>query len=216
MDMRACPNCGLPSDEPFGVCRGCGRPLSPEPEPANPFAPPKAALLGAKPAAAGGANVWRKGKEIVFAREARLPDRCLVCNGTTYGQRLTKTLYWHSPAWYLLIFLNILIYAIAALIVRKKAIVTMPVCARHLSRRRTAIALGWILGLASLAVTISAFVVEKPEIGCTTFVALLVILVVCSRLAMILSPTRIDDRFVRARGAHADYLATLPEAPAGV
>jgi hypothetical protein len=48
--------------------------------------------LGANPIAA-----WRSGKFIVTSKGARLPDRCLRCNGATNGRTILKRFQWQPP-----------------------------------------------------------------------------------------------------------------------
>src|SRR5436309_2493776 len=80
-------------------------------------APPSASMM-----------IWRSGPLLVMSQGARLPDRCVKCNAPANGQRLTRKLYWHSPYLYLLILLNLLIYALVAIFVRKKARVEIGLC----------------------------------------------------------------------------------------
>ena len=75
-----------------------------------------------------GVGVWRHFSQLVMTKDAQLPDRCTVCNAPANGLRLKRNLYWHPPAWYLLICAGLLFYAIAALIVRKKASIEIGLC----------------------------------------------------------------------------------------
>ena len=74
---------------------------------------------GAAPPAA--LMIWRSDRILVMSQNEPLPDRCVKCNQPVNGQRLTRKLYWHSPYIYLFVLLNVLIYAIVTLIVRKRA-----------------------------------------------------------------------------------------------
>ena len=95
----------------------------------NPYAKPAASLV--KPDATG---LRRIGKVVVVPAGHDLPERCITCNApaTTFK---TKKVVWHHPALFLAILLNILIYIILALLVRKSQKVTAGLCEQHQRRR---------------------------------------------------------------------------------
>src|SRR5215471_10889244 len=92
---------------------------------------------GAPPSPTG--LLWRTGRQLVFAKDTPFPDRCVCCNTPT-NLKLKRQLYWHPSGYYLLILISILVYAVAAIIVRKKALVHIGLCDRHRSMRRRTIA----------------------------------------------------------------------------
>lgn len=189
-------------------------PLPPSPDP---YAPPLARRLAPAPEELGG--YWSDGKRLVLHREARLPDRCLRCNAPA-TVRLRKALYWHRPALYLLILLHLLIYAIVALIVRKKLESEWPLCDRHAGRRRWGIALAWFgfLGLFLFPLlSIQAGRALGPSETWTVVAVLsvplaLVLLFVGLFLQTIVRPTKIDEThgyFVVGK----PFLASCPPLP---
>ena len=173
-------------------------PLPPNP---NPYAPPMAGELAAQASTDRG-GFWSDGKNLVLHRDARLPDRCLRCNEPA-TVRLRKTLYWHHPALYLLILAGLLLYAIVALIVRKKLPSEWPLCGRHAGRRRWGIALTWIgllgiflfpWGLAFAGEALGA----KDAFGLLavfSFPLALIMMFVGLYLQTVLRPTKIDDHY---------------------
>jgi hypothetical protein len=163
---------------------------------ANPYAAPKAALE-----ARASGKYWRDGKVAVLTLGVALPPRCVKCNEAALQPMKPRKLYWHHSGWYLLILLNIVIYAIVAMIVRKKAEVTYGVCAKHRSRRRMFIAIGWgglVLGVLALAL--------DPLAGIVIAVAAVLTGLIGSRLAY---PTRITKEEVRLGGCGEAFLASL-------
>src|SRR4051794_37594891 len=100
----------------------------------NPYAPPEAEVVHA-PSGRDEGGVWRDGLLLVMSKDGELPDRCLKCNLPAHGWRLKRNLSWHPQGWYLLILLHVLVYVIAALIVRKKATIMVPLCECHRRRR---------------------------------------------------------------------------------
>lgn len=172
----------------------------------NPYAPPRAQL-----AVATAQGCWRDGKILVMTRDSALPHRCIKCNVPAEGGDWARTTHWHHPAWYLLIPLQIFIYALVAAFVQKKARITFSLCAAHRHRYWKGLAVGWIGTLAGFGVVIYGFSrdpVWTMAEGGVLLVVSPVLGVVWTRL---LSPQRIDDDYVRLRGCGKAFLDSLPD-----
>jgi len=175
----------------------------------NPYEAPQSAFADTSTESDDRHGPWRVGPELVTLRDARLPGRCVKCNapGET---RLQKTYYWHSGGWYLLILFNLVIYAIVAMIVRKKCRLEASLCAQHARRRSRLIgsAFACLAGfVVALAVGIGndwgpAFVLAG--------VALLASIVLGIVAGRTLYATRMTERYAYFRGGGQDFLATLP------
>ncbi|MCA8956558.1 MAG: hypothetical protein KDC87_10825 [Planctomycetes bacterium] len=116
----------------------------------NPYAAP-ASPLDSTPAG----PVWRQDWLVVCQDGAQLPERCIVCNAPADGDAMIKTLYWHHWAFSLLWVLNPVLYAIIALIVRKKSRLCFSLCPSHRARRRRGIRFsvgGLVLGFTAAVV----------------------------------------------------------------
>jgi hypothetical protein len=138
---------------------------------------------------------------------APFPDRCVRCNEPAEGYRLKKTYYWHPPGWYLLILASILIYAIAAMIVRKKTTFAVSLCPRHRSRRVRLVALG--IGAPVLALV--AWIISGNDfMGPILLIAILVGSVLAVFGAQLMTPKKIEDGYAYLKGAHPEFLAGLP------
>jgi hypothetical protein len=179
----------------------------------NPYAPSNASLgVAGGPATAGG--IWRDDDRIILAHGAAFPHRCVKCNQPSLEPHKVRQVYWHPPSLYLLILLNIIVYAIAALFVRKKAEIDPGLCSEHLGRRRMWIAIGWggavgsllLLPMAAYAMGMDPAAGIPLAIPCILIFAILGIL--NSRLVY---PKYIDDRYVRLKGADERFLASLPK-----
>lgn len=145
-----------------------------------------------------------------MVKEAPLPDRCVKCNEPANGIRLKRRLAWHHPVLYLLIFIALLIYAILAGILSKRATIYIGMCAEHFKSRRRKILVGWIVLAGGLLLAPIAFVNDYPLIGAlglTVFLFALIWLIVVSR---VVTPKKIDDRLVWLNGVNSSYLAELP------
>ncbi len=141
-----CPQCGL-MQKSQPRCKRCGSAVASRNATAaplasdNPYAPPIGARASRIPSDAAG-DIFRDGGFLVARDGTPFPDRCVRCNHAAEGFRLKKTFYWHPPNWYALVLLNLLIYAIVAMVVRKKASFEVALCPRHRSRRRWCITAG--------------------------------------------------------------------------
>jgi hypothetical protein len=152
-------------------------------------------------------GVWRDGNILVIRKGTALPQRCLRC-GLPGSDRLDHLYYWHSQALYLLVILNLLIYAIVAMSLRKKALVRLNLCDRHAKLRRRGFTVGWIAGGGGLLGALLA--IGRPEYAMFALMVALggaIVFAVGTRLP---SAVLIDDEFVRLRGAHPLFLQSLP------
>jgi hypothetical protein len=164
---------------------------------------------GAPPPAS--VQLWRSGRVLVMSKEALLPDRCVKCNEPVHGRRLKRNLYWHSQYVYLLIVLNLLIYAIVALIVRKRAKIQIGICGRHLMRRRIAIAIGWVAGLGGFMLFAASLTNNWGSLALIGFLLFLGGLIFGAVVGPVVSAKKIGPQFVWVKGVCQPYLETLPE-----
>jgi hypothetical protein len=159
-----------------------------------------------------GVGVWRHFSQLVMTKDAQLPDRCMVCNAPANGFRLKRNLYWHPPAWYLLICAGLLFYAIAALIVRKQAKIEIGLCGKHVQKRKRDIAITWLLIVVSIAVGILA-TIKAPTLillAAAIFIGALIYGVIA---VPPVTPAKITDRLVYLKGVSPAYLNMLSDFP---
>jgi hypothetical protein len=167
-------------------------------------------------------GVWQRGKTLIVSRLATLPNRCVSCNEPA-SARLTRKLYWHKSWVYLFVLLNLLLYAVVAMAVRKTAAVEIPQCAHHAKVRRYGILGGWaVMALGCLAAWASAVLSTDTE-GLAQALPLLIFfgsLVVALGVGLTFSrpvvAQRIDDEFVWLGKCSPGFLSSLPEAPKGI
>lgn len=182
----------------------------------NPYSAPEADSDEATPAVTTGSGegLWRDGQRLVMRKMALLPDVCVVCNAPAGGFMLRRKLYWHSPVWYLTFFLNLVIYLIVALIVRKRVDVRVGLCPVHRARRRNCIAIVWTLCLAALLLPFLAGALDSDSSALAFLAAGMVILtagLVGVFGASVVRAKRIDDQFAWLAGVSPAFLATLPD-----
>ncbi|MGH7134576.1 MAG: hypothetical protein ACREHD_02485 [Pirellulales bacterium] len=179
----------------------------------NPYAAPvHEAVLDAQAIEPSG-GIWRDGNRLVMWKGATLPDRCVYCNAPANGRRLKRTLYWHHPLIFLVILAGVLVYVIVALIVRKKAVVSIGLCDRHYRRRLQAILAWWLITFACAALLWYGI---RSSQGWAILVAVLVFLAnlfFAVALTLPVSPARIDDHYVWIKKIGRDYLAEFPSLP---
>ena len=181
----------------------------------NPYAPSRASLAAGtlEVSASNSDSAWRESDTLVLRHQATLPARCVKCNAAAHEPTKKRKIYWHHWAIYLLILINIILYAIVAMIARKRAIVSPGLCARHKARRRNAIALGWLGSIAGFAILVAGLGEGEPLLG--TFGVLLALVAAMAGVIVgrVVFAKRIDDDYVRLKGCGTAFLNTLPEFP---
>lgn len=186
-------------------------PYAPPKVPLNPYAPPHARLE--RTLDAGGGGLWRDGKVLVLRPGGALPPRCVKCNAPAETPVKSRKIYWHRPVIYFFILLNLLIYAIAALIARKQATVSPGLCTEHRKRRQLGLAIGWGGALLGLAMLFGGLAMESGAVAGLGLFPLLGSLIAGPLLARIVVPVRIDTDYVRLKGCGDAFLAGLPTFP---
>lgn len=176
------------------------------PDAFNPYSAP---LSNLNPQASAG-GCWNDMNVVVVSKDADLPPRCVKCNAPAEAPIKTRTYYWHHPALYLLVLPGLLIYAIVALIVRKKAILHLGLCDAHRKKRLYGLLLGWGGGLGGLALMIASANQDSCGLGFTGLAVFFVGIVAGNLMARTLYPERIDETYVRLKGAGPEFLASLP------
>jgi hypothetical protein len=165
------------------------------------------------PVAANGGEAWRSGNKIVTYKDKELPPRCIKCNAPVAGPPLTRKVYWHSPLFYLLILVHFLVYAVVAILVRKRAKVDIYLCPQHEKKRKDRIMAGWvgvILGIVGIAAGIIFHTALLGFLGGMLFLLAAIFGLVSGRAV---AASRIKGDTVWLRGGKPEFLASLPEWP---
>jgi hypothetical protein len=182
----------------------------------NPYAAPKARIDEIEGESGPLDGVWSDGSTLVLTKKAELPPRCLKCNEPA-DHVLNRSLSWHPPWVAVLVLLSPLIYIVVALIIRQTAKVAFPLCGEHLSRRRKAIALGWLASLAGLSMIIGGVANAPGPVPAGVAIAggvlFLVGIIWGVVRARIVKLTKIDKRMVYLDRVDPGYLAELPTLP---
>ena len=167
-------------------------------------------MEGAAPASAAGL-VWRSHRQMILRSETPLPDRCVRCNAPANGFRLKRKLYWHSPYYYLLILISLLVYVIVALCVRKKATIQVGLCEAHRKQRGWFIAASWLAVLAGLALIIIGIAESSGWVAVCGVLAFLWGAIFGALKVPVVSAAKMDRDLVWVKGACPGFLAELPE-----
>jgi hypothetical protein len=165
---------------------------------------------GVSPATAAG-MAWRADRRLVMRPQTPLPDRCVKCNEPAGGYQLKRQLYWHHPGLYLLILVSLLVYAIVALCVRKKALIHIGLCERHRKQRGYVIAGSWLAVLGGLVMLIAGLSNSSGSLAVTGVVLLLGGAIFGAIRGPMVSAAKIEKDFVWVRGPGQAFLAELPE-----
>jgi len=156
-------------------------------------------------------SFWRAGRNLVCSINTTLPKRCVKCNTATEAKQIKRNLCWHHPLISLLILVNILVYAVVAMIVRKRAVALISVCPQHRKMRRNAILTSWALVIGGPVVLIAGAANQSGWIaaaGGVLFVAGITYGIVRGRLV---TAKKIDKEFLWLSGCGPEFLAAFPE-----
>jgi hypothetical protein len=167
-------------------------------------------------AAPASARVYRDGKNLIVMRGAELPLICARCGHPATGGLLLKKFYWHERWLYLLLLPGVIWYAIAALLVRKRMDLAIPLCVQHRHRyqllRRAAISMmvgGGIFVIVSFLVSADNLI--YPMLAC--FALLLAGVITWLVAGLFLVPKYIDAALGVFSGPGEQFLAQLPPKP---
>ncbi|MDQ1091345.1 hypothetical protein QE400_000758 [Xanthomonas sacchari] len=177
----------------------------------NPYQAPSVATPSSQPPPLPGETLWRDGNELLCLRDTPFPPHCVKCGVALRNDELKKrTFYWHAPGWYVLILVSILVYAIAALVARKRSSHVLGMCAEHRRRRIRFILLG--VG-AFVAAPLLGFAIGG-DLGFGVGTAVFLVMLIWGMFgARILVPRRMDERYARYKGLAPEFLARLPMLP---
>jgi hypothetical protein len=181
----------------------------------NPYAPSRASLdipaSASKADENTGIAVWRDGDVLITLMGAEMPRRCVKCNGPADEPTKARKIYWHHPALYLLVLINIIIYAIVAAVVRRKAFVSAGLCIEHKKRRRIALTCAWTGSLGGIVLVYVGMASSWGAWGAFLGVLLILGSVIGGLIfARIVYAKRIDKSYVRLRGCGSVFLDSLP------
>jgi hypothetical protein len=234
MNSINCPTCGLAASHGDAWCRRCGNRLPVNaPQLVNPgvnqpnYGGSEAAGFSAipdyglprgphgQPFPAGalqpGEGIWRDGeKSLVMLKSARLPDNCIKCGAPANGTHLRKRLSWHHPALALLVLLNVLIYLIVALIVRKTVKMDIPLCEEHLRKHRTAVLVTWLVFLFAIGFFVLAIAAESGGSAFFGLILLLASAILAIFWAKIVNVRKIDDHYIWLTRLDDSFLSLFP------
>lgn len=155
-------------------------------------------------------GVWRLGRQVVLAREGRLADRCIHCNGAA-THRVRCKLRWY-PAWMLLLVLFACVpYLLAALFMGRRAEVETGLCDAHYRSRQwqKKFAVGcFVAGFGFITYGL----ITGGALFLLAFPAMLLGVLFMMSLSL-LRPVTVDERFLHLVGADTRFLKSLPQWP---
>jgi len=162
------------------------------------------------------AGAWRKGKTLIMQKNVTLPQCCIKCGREDAVVMCKRKLNWYPPLLALLVLggvIGILILLVVVLIIGKRAVVHLGVCAAHRARRRLGLVLAWMLFLGSFVLFGFAIGMESGTLGLVGAGTLLASGIFAATLVPLYKIKKIDDSFVWLQGLHPEFLARFPEWP---
>ena len=201
-----CIACGAQNSDQDKFCARCGKPL--------------VAAAGQIAAAASAVPVMpaaacRQGDKLIVPKGAPLPNYCVKCGQPVTGELFKKTFYWHNPWLFLLVLVNILVYAIVSMILRKRADLALPLCDDHRQRRKNLLIATWVLGLGFIpgGILAGSLIHDSDTavaVGLLTGFLLLIAAFVTGGMSAVLRPREITDSSATFTGACEQFLSLLP------
>ncbi len=193
-----------------------------EPPPLPPGKTSPQPLQYASPVQPNASAAWRHGKLLLAGRVVELPDACIRCNAPAV-KRFRKDVYWHEPWLYALVIPGILIYAILAMVLRKKATYSCGLCAEHVKRRGRGLLAMWILvaiGVAGVVGGIAgvnaAFGPGQQDLSLVAVLTGFLFLIIAAGVGLVnvplLRPKKIDEQYARYTGCSDAFLRNFPDA----
>lgn len=171
----------------------------------NPYSPPKSDVELVERG-----QCWPESGSILFvSKDTDLPQRCIKCNGPVTSPAKQKTFYWHPSGWYFLILLNVLLYAIVALFVRKKIKVSPGLCDAHRKRKNTIVYSSLAIFALLFMAGVTTFGGENALFSLVSFVGSFIALIVAIISARTIYPIQIHDRGARFKGCGKDFLQSI-------
>jgi hypothetical protein len=164
----------------------------------NPFAAPSLRAQAEQPVALGETPIWRHGSTVVVPKEAVLPDRCVKCNAPT-SFKLYRKLYWHPSGYYFLLFVNVLVYLIVAILIRKKAAAHVGLCDRHRALRMAGFWVGWGGALLTLGSCTAGVATDQEGLLLLGFLGFFPAILTGALWARVVVPYKIDDHYAWLR-----------------
>jgi hypothetical protein len=173
----------------------------------NPYSPPQSFVADISTG-----SCQREGRYVVVPTGSDLPPRCIICNEPAETPIKQRKLYWHSPWLYVLILINILLYAIVSLFVRKSAKASPGFCAGHKRARKNKL---WRWFGSSFIAALAGLVFIGTNIGIfilPAFVLSFILLIPGLLATNILVAKEINKDFARYAGCKEPFLQALDNA----
>jgi FtsH-binding integral membrane protein len=153
----------------------------------------------------------RRAKDLFVPRSASLPPRCVKC-GAAAATPWRKKFYWHNQALFLLVLLNVIIYVIVAMIVRKQMELNVPLCDEHHANRKRYKLIATLMLILCIPVGVVLGMYLSEAMGWITGSLMFVVSIVFYAMTGLgFAPKKIDEAGGVFRGACAAFLDQLPE-----
>jgi hypothetical protein len=185
----------------------------------NPYAAPQIAggYVASQPLEGAFPGLWRQGHLLVMHKQAPLPPICLK-SGQPATQWLKRKMQWHEPWIVVTVVAGVLIYAILALIMTKRATLIIGLCDEWAARRRTRILIALCVTFFAIAVGTLGIALGsqgREHEGWFGLLGLALVILIGAALygqyaCRLIWPQRISDQYVWVNGVHPSFLDQLP------
>lgn len=140
------------------------------------------------------------GKSLVVPVDYVFPKICLKTGATENLVAKSKRVHWHPSAVYLVLLLNVLIYAIVAMVMRKKSTHGFCLCEEANRSHRNWTLCTWGLFLGGLAFLFIGLGLDRPALCALFPIGLIGSIITGFAKVRLFYPVKIDQTHVHLRG----------------
>lgn len=155
-------------------------------------------------------EVTRKKRYVITAPNTQWPSRCYKCNEPTELKKETKLTY-VNPFVYLSILITFLLTIVLVLIFQKKFKLKVPLCEKHIRKRKIFLVTQWVSATAALFVCIGGLMLFNN--GTMSFIGMwsFFVVLVFSCFTKVAYATKFVNGQLWMKGAGKKFLKSLPE-----
>jgi hypothetical protein len=170
----------------------------------------------------GAGQMWRLGNMLIATKNTELPPICIKTGAPASVYKICK-LTWYSPLIYLgllvalpLGLIGLLCYVIVVSIISKRGDLRVAISAQAAAARKKWIAAGWIGTVAIItSMVLGSKTIEDrdtmPMLVAGGIILLLTWIIIVSKKATLMKPTRISDTHIFVKGVHPAVLEGFPQ-----
>jgi len=150
-------------------------------------------------------------RKLILQRFSTLPNRCVKCNADVDHRRKRIKLTYVLPWAYLGLLGGVLPFVILAVVLRRTAVIELPVCSRHRALPWIHGSIGMVIIAAGILTTTIGIAQTSMGVGLGGVAGIFFGLGYIAILTPLVRPSRIEKAYVIVRGCHPEFLDHFSE-----